>query len=252
MVDVGSLAGKGFRIDGAPGDHAGSAVAPAGDVNGDGRGDLLIGASGTASAYVVFGQTSPGNVALGFPRRRRLPHLRDGDWRCRGRYRRHDRGRPRRPSARCAGVRRRLPRLRQRVGRAGRLDRARRPRRQVRRATPDDRTGFSVAGVGDVNGDGRPDFAVGAPGADPGGRVDAGSAFVVTGVTTPPPPPPPPPAPPPPPPPAATASRTEAEAEAQAEAEEVQEGLPPRARQVQEEAEVAVRSNSVTAVLLCR
>ena len=50
MVDVGSLAGKGFRIDGAPGDHAGSAVAPAGDVNGDGRGDLLIGASGTASA----------------------------------------------------------------------------------------------------------------------------------------------------------------------------------------------------------
>ena len=27
-VDVGSLSGKGFRIDGAPGDHAGSAVAP--------------------------------------------------------------------------------------------------------------------------------------------------------------------------------------------------------------------------------
>ena len=64
-VDVGSLAGKGFRIDGAPGDRAGSAVAPAGDVNGDGRPDLLIGASGTGRAYVVFGRPTPGNVDLG-------------------------------------------------------------------------------------------------------------------------------------------------------------------------------------------
>ena len=63
-VDVGSLGGKGFRIDGAPGDHAGSAVAPAGDVNGDGRGDLLIGASGTGRAYVVFGPAPPANVDL--------------------------------------------------------------------------------------------------------------------------------------------------------------------------------------------
>ena len=38
--------------------------------------------------------------------------------------------------------------------------------------------GYSVAGVGDVNGDGRPDWAIGAPYTDPGGIVDAGSAYV--------------------------------------------------------------------------
>ena len=43
--------------------------------------------------------------------------------------------------------------------------------------------GASVGGVGDVNGDGRADFIVGAPGADPGGITDAGSAFVYSGAT---------------------------------------------------------------------
>ena len=41
--------------------------------------------------------------------------------------------------------------------------------------------GFSVAAAGDVNGDGRGDFVVGAPGADARGRADAGSAFIVFG-----------------------------------------------------------------------
>jgi hypothetical protein len=41
--------------------------------------------------------------------------------------------------------------------------------------------GTSVAGGGDLNGDGRPDFVIGAPYADPKGRFDAGSAFVVSG-----------------------------------------------------------------------
>ena len=196
-VDVGSLAGKGFRIDGAPGDHAGSAVAPAGDVNGDGRGDLLIGASGTGSAYVVFGQASPGNVALG--------SLGVGGFRISG-----------------TGIGDAVAGIGDTTG-DGRADlllgapasaaaylvygsasvasvdlSAPGDRGVKFVGDPGDRTGFSVAGAGDVNGDGRPDFAVGAPGADPGGRVDAGSAFVVTGVATPPPPPPPPPAPPPP------------------------------------------------------
>lgn len=46
-----------------------------------------------------------------------------------------------------------------------------------------DNMGFSVAGVGDVNRDGKGDFIVGAPYADPGGRLDAGSAFVYSGAT---------------------------------------------------------------------
>ena len=46
-----------------------------------------------------------------------------------------------------------------------------------------DNLGFSVAGTGDVDGDGKADFIVGAPFADPGGRTDAGSAYVYSGAT---------------------------------------------------------------------
>ena len=42
-------------------------------------------------------------------------------------------------------------------------------------------TGESVAGAGDVNGDGVPDVIVGAPFDDANGRMDSGSAFVVYG-----------------------------------------------------------------------
>ena len=47
--------------------------------------------------------------------------------------------------------------------------------------TSGDRAGQSVAGVGDVTGDGRPDLLVGAPLADPRGVHGAGSAFLVPG-----------------------------------------------------------------------
>src|SRR3954469_20038620 len=42
-------------------------------------------------------------------------------------------------------------------------------------------TGFSVSRVGDVNGDGRSDIAVGAPAASARGRSGAVSVFVVFG-----------------------------------------------------------------------
>ena len=45
----------------------------------------------------------------------------------------------------------------------------------------EDRSGCSVASAGDVDGDGTSDLLVGARGADPSGRVDAGEAYVIFG-----------------------------------------------------------------------
>jgi Ca2+-binding RTX toxin-like protein len=49
-------------------------------------------------------------------------------------------------------------------------------------ATAGDQLGSSVAGGRDLNGDGRPDVLVGAPQADRNGRVNSGSVFVVLGT----------------------------------------------------------------------
>ncbi len=46
--------------------------------------------------------------------------------------------------------------------------------------------GTSVAGVGDVNGDGRDDILVGAPGVNVGALIDAGSAYLFLGAPIPP------------------------------------------------------------------
>jgi VCBS repeat-containing protein len=48
-------------------------------------------------------------------------------------------------------------------------------------ADPSDRSGYSVAAAGDVNGDGIDDLLIGAPQGDPGGRANAGEAYVVFG-----------------------------------------------------------------------
>ncbi len=42
--------------------------------------------------------------------------------------------------------------------------------------------GVGVCLLGDVNGDGRSEFVIGAPYADPGGLVDAGSVYVYSGI----------------------------------------------------------------------
>ncbi|MXS78870.1 hypothetical protein ABF87_13085, partial [Nitrosomonas sp. JL21] len=76
-LDLSTLDGKnGFRLDGTPGDKFGSSVSSAGDVNGDGFDDLLIGAKGltsnnnfSGSSYIVFGRSNSGgsNVIAGTP-----------------------------------------------------------------------------------------------------------------------------------------------------------------------------------------
>jgi Ca2+-binding RTX toxin-like protein len=137
-LDLETLDGTiGFRLDGEDAaDYFGSSVSTAGDVNGDGYDDILIGAYGAdpdssaaaGEAYVVFGSASE------FPSSLDLETL-DGT-----------------------------------IG--FRLD----------GEDAGDFFGFSVSAAGDVNGDGYDDMLVGAHGADPGGDSYAGETYVVFGA----------------------------------------------------------------------
>ena len=70
-IDLRGVGDRGLVLRGSGGRSAGASVAGAGDVNGDGLDDLLVGAPGeqgyleqSSWAYVVFGRRGPGTIEL--------------------------------------------------------------------------------------------------------------------------------------------------------------------------------------------
>ncbi len=136
-LELSGLDGSnGFIINGIdPGDNSGRSVSGAGDVNGDGFDDLIIGArhgdpdgkENAGESYVVFGQ------ADGFGMSLELSGLN---------------------------------------GSNGFV---------LNGIDINDQSGFAVSGGGDVNGDGFDDLIIGSVFADPGGKSDAGEGYVVFG-----------------------------------------------------------------------
>jgi hypothetical protein len=136
-LDLGALDGSnGFVINGIDtADVAGSSVSSAGDVNGDGIGDILIGASSAdpngqdraGETYVVFGSDADFGASLD------LSSL-DGS----------------------NGF-------------------------VINGIDPGDLSGYSVSGAGDINGDGFDDILIGADEADPNGNPYAGETYAVFG-----------------------------------------------------------------------
>jgi VCBS repeat-containing protein len=135
-VTAGNVDNIGFRITGdQPWVSTGNSVSGAGDINGDGIGDLIIGApdamgtdgvSATGASYVVYGKAGPAtDINLG--------NLHSGD-----------------------GF-------------------------KIFGAADYDRSGYSVSAAGDVNGDGLADLIVGAINASPDGTARTGIAYVVFG-----------------------------------------------------------------------
>ena len=67
-VDLANLGSQGFVLNGVAGQTAGSSVSSAGDVNGDGLADVIVGdpyfAGNIGKSYVVFGQTGKAPIDL--------------------------------------------------------------------------------------------------------------------------------------------------------------------------------------------
>jgi hypothetical protein len=138
-IDLSALAAAdGFKIEGAyDRDYSGWSVSSAGDVNGDGIDDLLIGApyayayasssDYAGSSYVIFGKSGATRLDID------LSNLALAD-----------------------GF-------------------------KIEGADDNDYSGWSVSSAGDINGDGIDDMLIGAYNADPSSRNSAGSSYFILG-----------------------------------------------------------------------
>ncbi len=201
-VDLNALGSRGFRIGGsAAGDRAGQAVAGGKDVNGDGFDDIVIGApaadfnlrEGSGSVYVVFGGPSPVELDLATlgTRGARIDGAASFDRFGSSVSSPGDVNGDARPDvlagAPDVGAGRNGAAFVALAPFAGTLDLAAAGASayRIQGAAGGDRAGTSVAGVGDVNGDGRADVLIGAPDASNNGRSFSGSTYVVYGLAAP-------------------------------------------------------------------
>ena len=129
-IDLGALGSNGITMTGGIGDFAGFSVSDAGDQDGDGYADFLIGAAnadpeGRANAgegYLIYGSDSLEDFTL--------------------------------PPDPGTGI-------------------------TIKGAVANDFSGSSISGAGDVTGDGCPDLLIGAPYADPDEHSNAGESYLI-------------------------------------------------------------------------
>jgi hypothetical protein len=203
-IDLANLGANGFRIDGAAAvDNSGYSVSSAGDVNNDGFDDLIIGAywadpngkSIAGSSYVIFGGETPAATidlanlgASGF----RIDGAASDD---RSGYSVSSAGDVNNDGFDdlIIGARGADPDGKNGAGSsyvifggttpAATIDLANLGANGFRidGAAARDQSGFSVSSAGDVNNDGFDDLIIGSLLADPDGKYDAGSSYVIYG-----------------------------------------------------------------------